>query len=76
MNISDVTALTAIGAVITALTGVIKILWVKIESAIQKSEEARIACENDRKSLWIELRQLAEKTGLCNADPCPLKQKK
>jgi len=76
MNISDATAITFICTVITALIGVIKILWVRVENEIQKSEEARAACENDRKSLWVELRQLAEKTGLCTADPCPLKQKK
>lgn len=58
MSTPDPTMLTIIGTTITGLSTAIGVLWKTIMSHISKLEEKLNECEDDRKALHVEQKNL------------------
>jgi len=45
-------------ALLIVLCGVIGAMWLRITKALDNAESARLACEEDRKKMWLRLERL------------------
>jgi len=57
-----------IQAILIVLADVIGAMWIRITKALDNAESARIACEEDRKKMWLRVERL-ERAG-CGIERC------